>query len=99
MKLDLTALEKQALIFSPSRILGIIAVMMLICLLILAGVDDEAGNQLYVLLLLFPIAICALLLDVFLRILFRKDIKYKVLYIWVIEIVAMVIGIGAFLRA
>ena len=99
MKLDLTALAKQALIFSPSRILGIIAVMMLICLLILAGVDDEAGKQVYVLLLLFPIAICALLLDVFLRILFRKDIKYKVLYIWVIEIVAMVIGIGAFLRA
>jgi amino acid transporter len=99
MNLDITELKKQAFIFSPARILAIIAVMMLICILILMALDGGQEGSLYVLLLFMPCAICSLLLDVFLRILFRKDIKYKVLYIWVIEIVAMVIGIGAFLRA
>ncbi|MCF6403038.1 hypothetical protein L3C95_09150 [Chitinophaga filiformis] len=99
MKLDTTALKKQAFVFTPGRLVAIITVMVLIAMLLLMALGEDMGDTFYALLLLMPCAICSLLLDVFLRILFRKDVKYRVLYVWVIEIAAMVIGIPAFLLA
>ncbi|SHN43872.1 hypothetical protein [Chitinophaga sp. CF418] len=99
LNLDLPALKKQALIFTPAVIIASVSVMVLIVLLVLMVLGEDMGNGVYVLLLFIPCAIGALLLDVFLRILFRKDVKYKALYMWVIEIVAMVVGGYIILRA
>lgn len=99
LNLDIPALKKQAFIFTPAVILAIMSVMILFALLVLMVLDEGAGKDVYVLLLCMPFAIGALLLDVFLRILFRKDVKYKALYVWVIEIVAMVVGGCIIIRA
>lgn len=99
LNLDIPALKKQALIFTPAVIIAIISVMVLIALLVLRILDKDMGKQLWALLLFIPFAIGALLVDVLLRILFRKDVKFKALYIWVIEIVVMVLGGCIILRA
>ncbi|UPK72208.1 hypothetical protein [Chitinophaga filiformis] len=99
MKSDITASKNKALVFTPATILAMIYLMMLICMLLLMVLGEEMGDTFYALLLFMPCVICSLLLDVFLRILFRKDVKYKALYVWLIEIAAMVIGIRLFLLA
>jgi len=99
LNLDIPALKKQALIFTPAVIIAIMSVLILIVLLALRVLDEDTGKSVWALLLFIPCAIGALLVDVFLRILFRKDVKYKALYIWGIEIVVMVLGFGAILRA
>lgn len=99
MKSDVTAPENKALVFTPATILAIIFVMMIICMLLLMALGEGMGDTFYALLLFMPCVICSLLLDVFLRILFRKNMKYKALYVWLIEIAAMVIGIRLFLLA
>jgi hypothetical protein len=92
LNLDIPALKKQAFIFTPAVILAIMSAMVLFALLVLRMLDGDMGKDIWALLLFIPFAIGALLLDVCLRILFRKDVQYKALYVWVIEIVAMVVS-------
>ena len=86
-----------AYIFSPCIIVGIIFIMVLICMVVLRLTGKEMAEPIYVLLLLMPFIVGSLLMDVFLRTLFRKSMKYQVPYIWVIEVVALVLCFRAFI--
>ena len=96
MSTDTPAKKNWAYIFSPCVLLAIIsAVIAGIYMLAPAARSEEGAYMILAIVFLLPCSIISLLVDQIIRFCL-KEMEKKVQYIWVIEVVLIVFGLGLF---